>query len=160
MKNLHRRDVLRAVATTGAAVLAGSAVAADPAPTKPADARKAKLNPGPAAPGSTKAESYGPRELFAVVDNEGNLRRGMHVVATQLMDVGVYQVIFKRDVRRGVYIASAGGHGYEGIPIPATAAVIGFAPDPRGVLVYMTDTTGNPINTGFHLLVVCPEGYA
>jgi len=160
MKNVHRRDVLRAVATTGAVVLAGSAVGAEPVDGKRAAAQKSKLNSGPAAPACTKAESCGPRELFAVVDHEGNLRRGLHVVSTKLMDIGVYQVIFARDVRRGVYIASAGGHGYDGIPLPASAAVVGLASDPRGVLVYMTEASGDPINTGFHLLVVCPEGYA
>jgi hypothetical protein len=159
MKNVHRRDVLRAVATTGAAALAGSAVAAQP-DRKGAAAQKSKLNPGPPAPACTKAESCGPRELFAVVDQQGNLQRGLHVVSTKLLDIGVYQVIFARDVRRGAYVASAGGHGYVGIPLPAAAAVIGLASDPRGVLVYMTDMSGDPIDTGFHLLVVCPEGYA
>jgi hypothetical protein len=160
MKNVHRRDILKAVATTGAAALAGAALSAQPAGSKRAAPQKAKLNPGPPAPASTKAESYGPRELFAVVDHQGNLQRGLHVVSTKLLDIGVYQVIFARDIRRGVYIANAGGHGYVGIPLPASAAVIGLASDPRGVLVYMTDPSGDPVDTGFHLLVVCPEGYA
>jgi hypothetical protein len=160
MKSLHRRDVLRTVATTGAVILAGSAVSAQPPDKKRADARKSKLNPGPAAPACTKPESCGPRELFAVVDHQGTLRRGQHVVSSALIEIGVYQVIFARDVRRGVYIASAGGHGFEGIPIPASAAVIGLASNPQGVLVYMTNSSGDPIDTGFHLLVVCPEGYA
>jgi hypothetical protein len=76
------------------------------------------------------------------------------------MDIGVYQVIFARDVRRGVYVVSPGGHGYEGVPIPSAASVVGLASDPRGVLVYITEMTGDPLNAGFHLLVVCPEGYA
>jgi hypothetical protein len=37
---------------------------------------------------------------------------------------------------------------------------MGRATDPRGVLVYTTDQGGDPAATGFHLLVVCPEGYA
>ena len=155
MKHLSRRQALGAVAATGAAALAGSAVAADP----PADKRP-KLNLGPAAPGSTKPDRYGPRELFAVVDADGNLKRGLHAVSARVMDVGVYEVRFARDVRRGVYLATAGGHGYEGIPLAASVAVMGLAPDPRGVLVYTTDLTGAPLATGFHLLVVCPEGYA
>jgi hypothetical protein len=140
--------------------MAGSAFAAQPADRNRAAPQKSNLNSGPAAPASTKPESYGPRELFAVVDGRGNMQRGLHVVSTKLKDAGVYQVIFARDVRRGVYIATAGGHGYEGVPIPAAAAVVGLASDPRGVLVYMTDASGDPINTGFHLLVVCPEGHA
>jgi hypothetical protein len=38
--------------------------------------------------------------------------------------------------------------------------VQGRANDPRGVLVYTVDLTGNSFNSGFHLLVVCLEGYA
>jgi len=34
------------------------------------------------------------------------------------------------------------------------------ATEPNGVFVYIVDLTGNPLATGFHLLVVCPEGYA
>jgi hypothetical protein len=155
MKRLNRREALwGAVATTGVAALAGSAAAADP------PAAKKNHNPGPAVPGTTKADSCGPRELFAVVDAEGNLKRGLHAVSARVMDIGVYEVRFARDVRRGVYLATVGGHGYEGIPQAASVAVMGLAPDPRGVLVYTTDLTGAPLATGFHLLVVCPEGYA
>jgi hypothetical protein len=155
MKRMSRREALGAVAATGAAALAGSAAAADP----PAG-QKPKLNTGPAAPGTTRPDGYGPRELFAVVDAEGNLKRGLHAVSSRLMDIGVYEVRFARDVRRGAYLATAGGHGYEGLPPAASVAVMGLAPDPRGVLVYTTDLTGAPMSTGFHLLVVCPEGYA
>jgi hypothetical protein len=155
MKRLNRREALGVVASTGVAALAGAAAAADPPAGK-----KPKLNPGPAAPGTTKPDSYGPRELFAVVDSEGNLKRGLHAVSSRVLDIGVYEVRFARDVRRGVYLATAGGHGYEGIPLAASVAVMGLAPDPRGVLVYTTDLTGAPLATGFHLLVVCPEGYA
>jgi hypothetical protein len=98
--------------------------------------------------------------MFAVVDAEGNLRRGLHVVSTRALEVGVYEVIFRRDVRRGVYLATPGGHGYEGVPLAAAASVMGRASEPGGVLVYTTDLTGAPLATGFHLLVVCPEGYA
>jgi hypothetical protein len=38
--------------------------------------------------------------------------------------------------------------------------VIGRATDPRGVLVYMSSLEGDPLACGFHLLVVCPEGFA
>lgn len=155
MKRLNRREVLGAVATTGVAALAGSAAAADP----PA-ANKVKYNTGPAVPASTRADSYGPKELFAVVDQEGNLKRGLHAASARQVGVGVYEVRFARDVRRGAYLATAGGHGYEGIPLAASVAVMGLASDPRGVVVFTTDMTGNPLATGFHLLVVCPEGYA
>ena len=74
--------------------------------------------------------------------------------------VAFTRVIFKRDVRRGVYLATAGGHGYAGIPLSAVASVIGRTTNPRAVLVYMSDLQGDPLACGFHLLVVCPEGFA
>jgi hypothetical protein len=129
MKRLNRREVLGAVATTGVAALAGSAAAADP----PA-ANRGKHNIGPAVPGTTRADSYGPKELFAVVDSEGNLRRGLHAVSSRQVEAGVYEVRFGRDVRRGVYVATAGGHGYEGMPPAAAVTVMGLASDPPGRL--------------------------
>jgi hypothetical protein len=155
MKRLNRREALGVVTTTGVVALARSAAAADTAPAK-----RRHRNPGPAVPGTTKPDSHGPRELFAVVDFEGTLRRGLHAASSQRLDLGVYEVLFARDVRRGVYLATVGGHGYEGVPVAASVSVMGLASDPRGVLVYTSDLTGAPIATGFHLLVVCPEGYA
>jgi hypothetical protein len=154
MKNVTRRQALGVVAT-GAAVLTGAATAAGQAAAK-----KPKANVEPPVASTAKPESYGPRELFAVVDAEGNLKRGLHVESVRCLEVGVYEVIFRRDVRRGVYLATPGGHGYEGVPLAAAVSVMGRATDPRGVLVYTCDLTGAPLGTGFHLLVVCPEGYA
>ena len=60
----------------------------------------------------------------------------------------------------GVYLATPGGHGYVGIPLPAAISVVGRATDPRGVVVYTTSLTADPQDTAFHLLVLCPDGYA
>jgi hypothetical protein len=84
----------------------------------------------------------------------------MHVVSSARLDNGVYEVVFNRDVRRGVYLVTPGGHGYTGIPIAAVASVIGRATSPRGVLVYIANLQGEPVACGFHLLVVCPDGFA
>jgi hypothetical protein len=175
MNNLNRREIVKLAAAGGAAALAGPlAQAADPQAKQPegapervprpkANADLAKTPKGNAEPvkeSTATAEHYGPRELFAVVDFEGNLKRGMHAVSSQRLDLGLYEVIFNRDVRRGVYLVSPGGHGYTGIPLPAVASAIGRATDPRGVLVYMCGLQGDPLACGFHLLVVCPEGFA
>jgi hypothetical protein len=146
---------MQLVAATGASVVAASAAgAAEPGDKRPKSNRE--------SPVSSKATSdnYGPRELFAVVDAEGNLKRGLYAVSSRSLELGVYEVLFARDVRRGAYLATTGGPGYEGVPLSAVASVMGRASDPRGVLVYTTDLTGAPLATGFHLLVVCPEGYA
>jgi hypothetical protein len=142
-------------ATAGAgAVTAAAAGAAE------GSAARQKPNTEAPVPSAAKPDSHGPREMFAVVDLDGDLKRGLHAVSSRRLDVGVYEVIFARDVRRGVYLATPGGPGYAGIPLTAAASVLGRATDPRGVLVYTVDLTGAPLATGFHLLVVCPEGYA
>jgi hypothetical protein len=154
MKSVTRREAIVAAAAGTTALAAAAAGAADTPP------KKKKHNTEPPVPSKAKPESVGPRELFAVVDRDGTLRRGLHAVSSQALENGVYEVIFNRDVRRGVYLATLGGHGFEGMPLMGSIAVVGRATDPRGVLVFITDLSGDQIGSGFHLLVVCPEGYA
>src|SRR5262245_49145980 len=121
MHNVNRREMLRRAAAAGTMALAGSAAhAADPSAQKPTGqpelVKKPKGNPEPAVPSRATAERYGPRELFAVVHADGSLKRGMHVLSSTCLDLGLYEVIFSRDVRRGVYLATPGGDGYTGIP--------------------------------------------
>jgi hypothetical protein len=176
MNNMNRRQVMKLTASAGAAALAAAASrAADPPITKaerddpqPVNQPKAgaafgktpKGNKEPGVESTATAEHCGPRELFAVVDWDGKLKRGMHVVSARRLELGVYEVVFNRDVRRGVYLVTPGGHGYVGIPLPAVVSAIGRATDPRGVLVYICDLQGDPLACAFHLLVVCPEGFA
>ena len=155
MQNVTRRRAIQLIGTSGAAALVASPIATSGPPGK-----KQRHNSEPAVPSKARPDSHGPRELFAVVDSDGSLKRGLHAVASKRLDIGVYEVLFARDVRRGVYLATPGGHGYEGMPPSATLAVMGRASDPRGVLVFITNQNGDPLSTGFHLLVVCPEGYA
>jgi hypothetical protein len=165
MNNMHRRDVMKLAAAAGAVALTRSAAqAADPPARgpkgKPELVKRPKGNAETVKESTATSERYGPRELFAVVDSEGNLKRGMHVISSQRLDLGLYEVIFNRDVRRGVYLVTPGGHGYSGVPPSAAASVSGRAKDPRGVLVYLSSLEGDPMACGFHLLVVCPEGFA
>jgi hypothetical protein len=102
----------------------------------------------------------GPQLLFAVVDLDGKLRRGKHVVKVRPLGLGLYEVEFERDVRRGVYQATIGGSGYEGLPPIGYVSVTGRANNPRAVLVSTAGTQGDPAALPFHLLVMCPEGYA
>jgi hypothetical protein len=155
MESVSRREAMRLAATAGTAALAGSAaLAADPPP------KKAKANHEAPVESTAGPESYGARELFAVVDWEGKLKRGLHAVSSKRLGIGYYEVIFDRDVRHGAYLATTGGHGYEGVPLAAIANVMSRANDPRGVFVFVSDLTGAPLAAGFHLLVVCPEGFA
>jgi hypothetical protein len=145
---------MKLAATAGAAALAASAAtAAEPPPNK-------KANNESPVEGVTTPETYGARELFAVVDWEGKLRRGLHAVSAKSLGIGYYEVVFDRNVRRGAYVATTGGPGYEGVPPAAVANVMGRANDPRAVFVFVSDLTGAPIAAGFHLMVICPEGFA
>jgi hypothetical protein len=155
MASSTRRQVLTRAAVVGAAALG---VAAD-APSKDKKLNS-KCNSEPAVASKASADEHGPRELFAVVDARGTLQRGMHVTAVRALGVGLYEVIFKRDVRRGVYLATVGGHGYGGLPPVGSASVQGRATNPRGVLVSTADAEGENVSMGFHLLVICPDGYA
>jgi hypothetical protein len=152
MKETTRREVLAAAAVG----VAGTAVAQTPKEKKP----RPKRNNERAAASKASAEDYGPRQMFAVVDADGKLKRGMHAVAATALDQGLYEVVFRRDVRRGVYLASVGGHGYEGLPPVGFASVMGRSTNPRAVVVSTANALGENVNMGFHLLVVCPDGYA
>src|SRR5262249_62209482 len=110
--------------------------------------KRAKINAEPAVHSRATPDSNGPRELFAVVDMEGNLRRGMHATASKRLDVGVYEGLFNRDVRRGGYLASIGGPGYEGSPPAAIAARTGPATGPRRGPGSTSRVVGGPRGSG------------
>jgi hypothetical protein len=153
MKTTTRREVLTAAAAIG---IAGTAAGQTPKEKKPPTRR----NNEPAVASKATADEHGPREMFAVVDAGGKLKRGMHVAGIVVLDEGIYEVIFRRDVRHGVYVASVGGHGYEGLPPVGYACVMGRSSNPRAVVVSTTNALGENVRLGFHLLVVCPDGYA
>jgi hypothetical protein len=153
--HMTRREAIKTVAAGGALTATATAAQAIQPPAK-----RGQHNQEPVVESQAAAEHCGPRELFAVVDEAGNLKRGLHAASARSLGLGIYQVTFKRDVRRGAYFVTPGGHGYSGVPVAAVASVVGRATDPRAVLVYIADMEGDPIAAGFHLLVVCPEGFA
>jgi hypothetical protein len=157
MKPSTRRDVLKQAALVGAATL--GAAAAQAGQDKPQQARP-RVNTEEPVPGKATADDHGPREMFAVVDRNGKLQRGMHVAVVRHIDVGFYEVEFRREIRRGVYLATIGGHANEGLPPTGYVSVQGRSTNPRAVLVSTCNTLGENVNMGFHLLVVCPDGYA
>jgi hypothetical protein len=150
--------VIAGAAAASAAALGVAAAAGSP----PDNSKKpaSPINCEPAAPSNARADDHGPREMFAVVDDRGRLKRGMHVARVAYLGPGFYEVVFRRDVRRGVYLATIGGHGDAGLPPTGYVSVQGRSNDPRGVLVSTSNTMGENVNMGFHLLVICPDGYA
>jgi hypothetical protein len=157
MKPSTRREVLARAAAAGAGVLGVAAAAGQDAPAK---TPRTKCNCEPVLHSKAGPDDHGPRELFAVVDAGGSLRRGMHVARVVILAPGIYEVVFRRDVRRGVYLATIGGHSYEGLPPTGYVSVEGRATNPRSVLVATANAQGENVSMGFHLLIVCPDGYA
>jgi hypothetical protein len=90
----------------------------------------------------------------AVVTAGGVFRRGRGVSSVARTGTGRYQVIFNRDVRACVYVASVGdpsaaapGHG--------TATVASLATIITGVAVRTYNEQGALANRAFHLFVSC-----
>lgn len=90
----------------------------------------------------------------AVVTAGGAFRRGRGVSSAARTGTGRYQVIFNRDVRGCVYVATVGdpsaaapGHG--------TAVVASLGTNVAGVVVRTFNEQGALANRSFHLVVSC-----
>jgi hypothetical protein len=122
---------------------------------------------GPAGPAGTDATAR-----WAVVEADGTLQRGSHVVSTQKLPLlalatataitptaigdGAYEVIFDRDVTNCAYLATL-GTGDLGIEEPRGGITV--APrfqQPNGVFVATYDETLGSTDLPFHLAVFCP----
>jgi hypothetical protein len=150
MKNVTRRKAMKLAAAVGA-TLAAPALASAEEPKK-----SGSESESPAAE-KRRSEKRPTGPLFAVVDLDGKLQRGQNVVAAMRPEVGRYEITFSREVRKGVFLVTIGGPGWDSKPLSAIPSVMTHARDPRTVVVYTQDLGGIRINSGFHLLVVTPE---
>jgi hypothetical protein len=141
MASMTRRKAMKLAAAAGATALGASTVGAAEEPR--AD--------------RVKAEGRGAAQLFAVVDQDGDLKRGLHAKKAVRVDVGTYEVLFSRNVRQGAFLVTIGGHGWDNKPLSAIATVLSHPESTHTVVVFTQDLGGIRINSGFHLLVVCPE---
>jgi hypothetical protein len=106
------------------------------------------------------AETPGPSELFAVVNADGTLARGLYAVSSTRFAPGEYEVIFNRDVTRGVFVASIGDSGSSGIPPAGMITTVGRAGNPNGVFIATYSLNGSFADHGFHLAVLSLQGFA
>ena len=93
----------------------------------------------------------------AVVTSGGQAVRGRGVSSAARTATGRYQVIFNRDVRGCVYVASVGDASASGPPA-GTASVTSLPSNVNGVAVRTVDygTNGDVLaNKPFHLIVSC-----
>jgi hypothetical protein len=103
-------------------------------------------------PGTTAGIPPTAQTFFAVVNSNGTLARGFQVASSQILDTGLYEVIFNFDVTGGAYVACLGSSasGREATGQITTAARIAT---PNGVFVTTSDSTGTLANHSFHLAV-------
>lgn len=111
--------------------------------------------------GSIKESTLGPVQALAhqaAVAGSGTLARGRGVTSAIRTAVGRYQVLFDRDVRGCVYVATVGDVSAAG-PGNGVATVASNATNPNAVEVrtFTYNNAGNPVdeNRPFHLLVSC-----
>src|SRR5688572_22705170 len=91
--------------------------------------------------------------MFAVVDANGTLARGRKAVSATRLGTGVYEVVFRKDVRKGAYLATIGLSGAAGASLPGEITVVGRAGNDRGVFVTTHSSGGAAADLGFHLAV-------
>jgi hypothetical protein len=84
----------------------------------------------------------------------------MHVARVAYLGCGLYEAVFRRDVRRGACLAADGDGGEEGLPPTGYLSAQGRSTDPNGVLVSTATSPGGNVDLGFHLLVIGPDCYA
>jgi hypothetical protein len=99
--------------------------------------------------------TYCPKAKFAVVDSNGALARGGHVVSTAHLGTGSYEVIFDSKVSKCAFTSSIGTTGAGSVPNPGQVTVAGRAGNVNGVFVKIVDRTGADVDQPFHLGVNC-----
>ena len=109
---------------------------------------------------SGACEKPGPTELFAVVDANGTLARGLFAVSAQRFSPGLYEVVFSRDVTHAALVACIGNSGSFSVEPPGMITTVGRFLNPNGVFIAISDAAGNPADRGFHLAVLSPQGFA
>ncbi|MGH2445552.1 MAG: S-layer homology domain-containing protein [Candidatus Limnocylindria bacterium] len=97
------------------------------------------------------------RPLFAVVNADGSLARGVGVSTTGLVTgfTGSFEVIFDRNVRDCAYTVTTGGTGSTETPLPGYGVATGRFTNVNGVFVRTFNSAGVETARAFHLAVSC-----
>ena len=96
--------------------------------------------------------------MYAVVNANGTLARGRKAVSATRLGTGAYEVVFRKDVRKGAYLATIGLSGSAGASLPGEITVVGRAGNDRGVFVTTHSSGGAAADLGFHLAVLGADG--
>jgi hypothetical protein len=98
--------------------------------------------------------SCGRKAQFAVVNSTGSLARGRHVLSTQSLGSGSYEVFFDRDISACALRATIGSVNTASPP-PAFVAVALRAADHTLAFVQTSDLAGAGEDHAFHLALDC-----
>jgi hypothetical protein len=90
----------------------------------------------------------------AVVSNAGGTVRARGATSSARIGPGVYEVIFDRDVRGCVYVATLGDESAAG-PGNGQVSVTSAPANVNGVRVRTRNSQGNDDDRSFHLIVSC-----
>ncbi len=99
--------------------------------------------------------------VYACVNADGTLSPNQRFGAVSsgplgVLDSGIYEVIFNRNVRDCAYLATIGLCGFTGSTFPpGEISTVGRLTDVNGVYVRTTDSAGAPQNKPFYLEVQC-----
>ena len=93
------------------------------------------------------------RHHWAVVNANGKLARDRNAIRANKLGTGVYEVIFTRDVRNGVYVATV-GTGEISAALPGQISVSPRSGDAHGVFIRTTDSSGVRADMAFHIIVL------
>ncbi|MEV5695334.1 hypothetical protein [Micromonospora globbae] len=94
------------------------------------------------------------RVLFAVVNANGTLIRGLGVATADRLATGMYQVIFDQDVSAAGYVGTLGLPGSTGVAPAGVISVAGRTGIPNGVFVETFTSDGTAADRPFHLAVL------
>ncbi|MFC3504718.1 hypothetical protein ACFOOK_27640 [Micromonospora krabiensis] len=94
------------------------------------------------------------RVLFAVVNANGTLIRGLGVATANRLSTGMYQVIFDQDVSAAGYVGTVGLAGSAGVAPIGDISVAGRTGIPNGVFVETFASDGTAADRPFHLAVL------
>jgi hypothetical protein len=133
-------------------------------------AAKAAIAPKPGVPSvpATPDPRWGVeyccvRQFWAVIERDASLVRGRNVVRTAKLDTGIYEVFFTGEVSNGAFVATIGRPGIATEPPGEITVALRCCPgfgafqpfdDNKGVWIQTFDSSGNPVDRSFHLIVL------
>jgi hypothetical protein len=92
--------------------------------------------------------------LFAVINANGTVVRGLGVASAQRFGNGLYEVIFNRNVSRCAYVATLGDPS-TGVGPPGEIGVASRVGNVNGVFMTTRDSAGTLADRPYHLAVHC-----